>query len=134
LALSAMPAGAQGFDCRAARLPDEQTICQDPELAKLDQQLATVYRRDGGNLAEEQRDQFQRHETYFLNARRRCGDNSHCIGTSYRNRINELQGLLANRENDESGSAASSMEGEADRRGEQRRGQRQEKTVNTGAE
>src|SRR5260370_31967430 len=126
-----MPAGAQSFDCRTARTTDEQTICQDPELARLDQQLATLYHRDIGNLAEEQREQFQRHETYFLNARRRCGENSHCLGASYRNRINELQGLLTNRESEGPSNAASAGEGEPDRHGERRRGQRQE---NTGAE
>src|SRR5260370_9513093 len=98
ISMPAGPAGAQSFDCRAARYPDELTICRESDLARLDQQLATLYHRQMGNLAQEQRDQFQRHEIYFLNARRRCGADSRCIELSYRNRIRELEGLMANAE------------------------------------
>jgi uncharacterized protein len=93
--LPPVPAVAQSFDCRAARSPDELTICQDPGLARLDQQLATLYHRDASNLEPEQRDAFQRHEIYFINARRRCGENPRCIEASYRNRIGELAAMLA---------------------------------------
>src|SRR5437016_1517483 len=49
VAALAMPpaiAAAQSFDCRAARSADEMTICQNGDLARLDQQLAAAYRRD----------------------------------------------------------------------------------------
>jgi uncharacterized protein len=106
ISLPVGPAGAQSFDCRAARYPDELTICRESELARLDQQLATLYHRQIGNLAPEHRDQFQRHEIYFLNARRRCGEDSRCIELSYRNRIRELEGLVASAEREGAGGIA----------------------------
>src|SRR5690349_14510307 len=36
---------AQSFNCRYARHPDERAICQDLLLARLDEELASVYRR-----------------------------------------------------------------------------------------
>src|ERR1051325_2405112 len=119
--LLATPAAAQSFDCRAARQPDELAICQDPDLARLDQQLAMLYRRGVGNLAEEQREQFQRHEVFFLNARRRCGENSHCVAVSYRNRIHELQSMIANAEAEPAGNAIAGDDERSMQTGERRR-------------
>src|SRR5205823_3070214 len=84
------PACAQSLDCRAARAADEATICAQPGLAQLDQELARRYGQERGRLAREQRDEFDEHESLFLNARRRCGDNARCIEQSYRNRIREF--------------------------------------------
>src|SRR5260370_28093317 len=89
------PASAQSFDCRNARYADEKLICREPGLAQLDQDLATRYRRQLGNLAKDRQDEFQHHEIFFLNARRRCGDNYGCIEQSYRNRIQELDNLVS---------------------------------------
>jgi uncharacterized protein len=110
------PAQAQSFDCRAARYPDQLTICQDSRLARLDQQLATLYRREAGTLAPDQLEQFQRHEIFFLNARRRCGENNRCLEQSYRNRIQELQNLQRSGERTETGDAVSSTDEPSDRR------------------
>ena len=98
VAALAMPpaiAAAQSFDCRAARSADEMTICQNGDLARLDQQLAAAYRRDMAKLGQEQRDQFQQNEVSFLNARRRCGENQRCLEQSYHNRIQELRNLMS---------------------------------------
>src|SRR5207244_8205561 len=78
---------------RAAGSADEMTICQNGDLARLDQQLAAAYRRDMAKLGQEQRDQFQQNEVSFLNARRRCGENQRCLEQSYHNRIQELRNL-----------------------------------------
>lgn len=94
-ALAPRHASAQSFDCRAAHYPDEIAICRDSDLAWLDQRLATTYRRDIGALPSDRRDEFQRHEIYFLNARRRCGFDRQCIAQSYRNRMQELEKLMA---------------------------------------
>src|SRR5260370_5130492 len=51
IAMPAGPAGAQSFDCRAARYPDELTICRESDLARLAQQLATLYHRQMAHLA-----------------------------------------------------------------------------------
>lgn len=105
-ALAPRQASAQSFDCRAAHYPDEIAICRDSDLARLDQRLATAYRRDIGALPPERRDEFQRHEIYFLNARHRCGTDRQCIAQSYGNRIHELENLMALGKAEEGGDTA----------------------------
>ena len=107
-AASLRPASAQSFDSREARYQDELLICEQPTLARLDQQLATLYRQKIGNIAKEQQDAFHQHETHFLNARRQCRDDSHCIEQSYRNRIKELEDLVSADEQERLDSATAS--------------------------
>src|SRR5437870_6301573 len=84
-------ASGQTFDCRIARAADEATICHEPGLAKLDQDLAALR----GQRHEANRDDVEDNEIAFLNARRRCGENRGCIEQSYRNRIQELAQSLS---------------------------------------
>src|SRR6266404_294867 len=79
-------ARGQSFDCRMARAADEATICHEPSLAKLDQDLAALRRQ----RHEADRDDVEDNEIAFLNARHRCGESRSCIEQSYRNRIEEL--------------------------------------------
>ena len=76
----------QGFDCHATRAADEVTICHEPDLAKLDQDLSALRRQRN----QAKRDDVEDNEIAFLNARRRCGEHRGCIEQSYRNRIQEL--------------------------------------------
>jgi uncharacterized protein len=92
--LGADRANAQSFDCRKARYADERAICQHPGLGQLDQELASAYDRVMRKLPKEERDAFDKNETAFVTARRRCGDHPACIEQSYRNRIQELQAAL----------------------------------------
>ena len=101
VALPTITAQAQSFDCRAARTTDEITICENGQLARLDQQLATTYRRSVDALGDDQRQAFQQNEVAFINAHRRCGEDDRCIAQSYRNRIQELQNLLSQSDRDE---------------------------------
>ena len=62
LGATPMPMMAASFDCRAAKTPQEKTICADPELSKLDESLAGAYRTLRASLspagaAEVQEDQ-----------------------------------------------------------------------------
>src|ERR1700704_5452021 len=84
-------ARGQTFDCQTARTADEVTICHEPGLAKLDQDLSGL--RHQRNQAK--RDDGEDNEIPFLNARRRCGENLGCIEQSYRNRIEELARSLS---------------------------------------
>ena len=106
--LNAGPAGAQSFDCQNARTPDEKTICQDPRLGQLDQELASVYRRGVGKLPKAVRKEIEENETLFVKARRRCAQDRNCIEQSYRNRIEEIQGAIAERASDTSARARAS--------------------------
>src|SRR2546423_8511292 len=84
-------ASGQTFDCRTARAADEVTICHEPGLAKLDQDLAALRRQSH----KPKRDDVEDNESAFLNARRRCGENRGCIEQSYRNRMQELARSLS---------------------------------------
>jgi len=109
------PAGAQSFDCREARDRDELLICDQPGLARLDQQLATLYRQKIGNLPKERQDEFRQHEDYFLHARRGCHENYHCIEQSYKNRIQELENFASEEERERSGGATPSSDQTSER-------------------
>jgi len=76
----------QSFDCQATRAADEVTICHEPNLAKLDEELSALRRQRN----EAKRDDVEDNEIAFLNARHRCGEHRGCIEQSYRNRIQEL--------------------------------------------
>lgn len=97
-------ASAQSFDCRNARSADEKAICQDSRLGELDKQLADVYDRVGGKLSKQERQEFENHETAFVNARHRCGGHPGCIEQSYRNRLQELLSALPDDQSSRSGS------------------------------
>jgi uncharacterized protein len=84
-------ASGQSFDCRTTRAADEVTICHEPGLAKLDQDLAALQRQ----RHNAKRDDVEDNESAFLNARRRCSENRGCIEQSYRNRIQELARSLS---------------------------------------
>jgi uncharacterized protein len=109
------PASAQSFDCREARDRDELLICEQPGLARLDQQLATLYRQKIGDIPKEQQDAFHQHETNFLNARRQCGEHYHCIEQSYRNRIKELEDLASEEERERSSNVTPSADAQSER-------------------
>jgi uncharacterized protein len=100
------PANAQSFPCHSAHYADEKTVCNEPGLGQLDQQLADVYRRVMLKLPRRDAEELDKHEDLFVTARRRCGENRACIEQSYRNRIQELQSVLP--------------EGESDRKAERR--------------
>jgi uncharacterized protein len=85
---------AQSFNCRYARQPDERAICHDPPLGRLDEELASVYRRLFLRLPKEQGEQLYKEEDAFLILRSRCGAQRACLEESYRRRIRELEETL----------------------------------------
>lgn len=93
--LGSAPSNAQSFSCRHARYADEKTVCHDPSLGQLDQQLAAVYRRVMLKLPRHEAERLDKNEDLFVIARHRCGEDRACIEQSYRNRIQELQSALS---------------------------------------
>src|SRR5438270_10256853 len=89
---------AQSFNCRYARHPAERAICHDPLLARLDEELASVYRRLLLRLPKEEGEQLYKEEEAFVILRGRCGAQRACIEESYRRRIRELEEALGNHE------------------------------------
>jgi uncharacterized protein len=82
IALAATSASAQSFNCRAASSATEATICQDAELASLDERLARAYARSDSSRHEQRR---------WLRHRDRCGMRRGCIEAFYRQRLRELR-------------------------------------------
>jgi uncharacterized protein len=86
---------AQSFNCRYAHHRDEKLICKDPALAKLDEELASVYRRLILRLPRGEGERLDRDEEAFVVLRRQCGEQRVCIEQKYRDRIRELEQALA---------------------------------------
>lgn len=79
---------AAGFDCTKASNQTEKTICSDPELSQLDEQLSNQFKKlavsakDSKTLIREQR-------RWITEVRNKCAD-APCLARSYRSRINQL--------------------------------------------
>jgi uncharacterized protein len=89
---------AQSFNCRYAHHRDEKLICRDPALAKLDEELASVYGRLILRFSRGEGEQLDRAEEAFVIARRKCDAQRACIEQKYGDRIRELKSALANYE------------------------------------
>ena len=89
---------AQSFNCRYAHHRDEKLICKDLALAKLDEALASVYRRLMLRLPKGEDERLDRDEEAFVVARRQCGEQRVCIEQRYRDRIRELEEALQKHE------------------------------------
>jgi uncharacterized protein len=87
-------ANAQSFDCRHAHFADEQVICQEPDLGRLDNRLDSVFRHRMARLPRRERDALERKETDWVVSRRQCGHNYECIEHSYRERMADLSAAL----------------------------------------
>jgi uncharacterized protein len=89
---------AQSFSCHQAHHPDERTICHDPLLGRLDEELASMYRRLLLRLPKEEGEQLYKEEDAFVILRSRCGAQRACIEESYHRRIRELEEALGKHE------------------------------------
>ncbi len=81
----ALPNPAQGFDCSKAGSPAEKRICADPSLARMDQEMAALYRNvlqasnDGNAWKADQR--------AWLARRDQCRDDTGCLRSEYQTRL-----------------------------------------------
>ena len=77
---------AVSFDCAKASNLTESAICQEPELRRLDDQLARVYQKVKymPGVRAEQRDWIR-----FRN--RECGGNFYCLKDEFKKRIRKLR-------------------------------------------
>src|SRR4051794_41100760 len=96
VASAATGAQAQSFNCHKAYFPDEKLICENPELATLDERLNAIYSRNMRHLSEAERRALDRQEEQWVIARRRCGARYRCVEAFYHTRIDELADRLGN--------------------------------------
>jgi uncharacterized protein len=94
--LSAFPADARSqpsFDCRKAGNATEKRICADPELARLDRHLATLWRGMIRSFSDQdQVAQIKADQKSWIAGRNDCGDDSKCIADRYQAQIKRFSG------------------------------------------
>jgi len=93
-----LASGAHGtsFDCKKAKTDVEKTICGDPELSKLDEQLARLYKQ-GIERAEgvSHRETLRSWQNAWLKYRdTRCGAQVECLRGYYKYRISIFDRLV----------------------------------------
>lgn len=86
LLVGSVPASAQSFNCRYAKLPTEVAICQNHELGRLDQKMASLFY----GLPRHLRVELKGSQARWLRRRNACGYNFDCIERAYRRRIRFL--------------------------------------------
>lgn len=84
------------FDCARARTRGEIAVCQSPQLAALDREMAGFYDRAYRDSGGEVRAQLQRSRSNFLAYRDRC-TSDRCIADTYRGRISEIGDIVEGR-------------------------------------
>jgi uncharacterized protein len=89
----ALPAEAQSFNCRYARSADEVLICQEPQLSRLDEELAAVYARVRSRTRGSDLEELTAEQASWLRGRKECGRDYRCVESYYRRRIAQLREL-----------------------------------------
>jgi uncharacterized protein len=82
---------APSFDCKANNAPDELTICDDSELARLDRELAELYRSLQSNIASANLRKLRHAQRDWLKSRIDCGPNKACLLATYKERLRALK-------------------------------------------
>ena len=81
------------FDCKKARSWSEKAVCNDSNVAKLDVQMAKLYRTTRAKVSGSQRKTLKNAQLAWLRKRERCNgaaDASRCLVRVYKTRIVEL--------------------------------------------
>lgn len=84
---------AASFDCSKAATFAEQSICSNPRLSELDDQLAAVYRAALANSANPQ--SLKDVQSWWLTAKRDVCRDLHCLEAAYGQRIQELNAIVS---------------------------------------
>lgn len=71
------------FNCAKARTPTEYAICESPELARLDKEMAAVFFSKYSSLNSPQKQ--------WIKERDQCGNTKQCLIYAYKRRITELK-------------------------------------------
>lgn len=84
------------FNCARARTRGEIAVCNSPELAALDRQMAGFYGTSYRGADAEARALLERTRSRFLTFRDRCRSDS-CVADAYRGRITEIRDIVDGR-------------------------------------
>lgn len=88
-------AASPSFKCTTSALAKrnvdaEWTICSSNRLARLDREMAAVYRDVKGQLNWRAASKLRRTQLAWLDHRNACGESRSCIARKYRQRIRQL--------------------------------------------
>ena len=91
---SALPTAVAGasFDCRRASSPTERSICQHPDLAGLDAEVAETYEAARAGLSAPEAASLAATQRLWLQSRDACGADRSCLQSSLADRVAELGG------------------------------------------
>nr|WP_314444940.1 hypothetical protein [uncultured Sphingomonas sp.] len=84
------------FNCARARTRGEIAVCNSPELAALDRQMANFYQTAYRGAEPDTRALLERTRTRFLGFRDRCRNDA-CVADAYRGRISEIRDIVDGR-------------------------------------
>jgi uncharacterized protein len=90
LVMTSVPAGAQSFNCRYAKTPDEVAICSDPRLSQLDERMSRRFFQLRNELSPPQQLRLDETQGGWLARRNSCGSDPGCIEEVYLTRIDQL--------------------------------------------
>ena len=81
------------FDCAKAYSATEKLICDDPELSRLDEELAHAYADALKRAEATEKKEIQSEQVTWLRLRDVCQRDLQCVVTSYRDRLRDLNGF-----------------------------------------
>ena len=85
------------FSCARARTRGEDLVCADPGLAAIDRQMAAQYRDAYSAASPDAQDELRTSAHRFYGFRDNCPD-ARCIASGYRQRIREIDDIMAREE------------------------------------
>ncbi|MEM1129915.1 MAG: lysozyme inhibitor LprI family protein [Pseudomonadota bacterium] len=96
MTVTAPPASAlaPSFNCANASNATEAAICESPDLAMYDLNLANVYKRRLGELGGTAHDAAIQAQKDWLATRDACGADASCLTTAYSRRIADLSSQI----------------------------------------
>lgn len=89
-------AQAQSFDCGKVQSDLESAICSTPELARMDTEVAILYRTlaTAAETAPDFKKELQEEQRVWLHSRREdCGGDVDCLEKLYKARVKDLREL-----------------------------------------
>lgn len=90
--LAASSALSASFDCTKATTKNEKAICADPQMSKMDEEMAKAYQSARQTFPDSQ--PLARSQVGWLRQMQSCFDNE-CLQKGYRRRLEELRGTAA---------------------------------------
>lgn len=85
-----LSAQAASFDCLDVDTDAESAICADPELNRMDEDLADQYKDVLSQLSPREARKLRQEQRSWLRARDSCGDNVRCLHARYEERSARL--------------------------------------------